>query len=129
MAKEPTNGKEDTKPGKPQQSDYVQQLLKEQAQLQAEKSAIIEEFTKQIAEKGDAFDEDDIKDKIKEVLPEAFATLKSLLASSESDTVRATLVKYVFDAALLVLKKDKADSGEEVPETVGDLIDQLKKND
>lgn len=129
MATKDTNGKNSKEPAKPEQSPYVRELLEEQARLIADRDAVVGEFAKQIAERGEAFDEEDIKKKVKEVLPDAFAGLKSLINNSESDQVRASLIKYVFDLAILVLKKESDDKGKKMPDTVGDLVKQLEKND
>lgn len=121
------NDKEPTKPQKSAKDSYTEEVMKELARSEADRKAVMEEFTEQIKKRGDLFDEDDIKAKLKEVLPEAFAALKSLLNSAESETVRATMVKYIFDAALVTFKNNA--KGEDVPETVADLVKELAKND
>jgi len=111
---------------KPITEAYAQELLKEQSKLEADKQALIEEFTKEIVEKGTLFSDEDVKGKIKEVLPDAFVALQSLINNSESDAVRANLVKFVFEIALAELKQEKKDNG---PSTVEDLVKELSKND
>lgn len=122
------NDKEPKEPTKSTTDSYTQEVMRELAQAEADRKAVMEEFAEEIKKRGELFDETDIKAKLKEVLPEAFAALKSLLNSAESETVRATMVKYIFDAALLTFKNTKKD-GEEVPETVADLVKQLSDND
>jgi len=121
MAEKPTNA------GKPITDAYAREILQEQAKFEADRKALQEEFAEQIKEKGELFSDEDVKDKVKEVLPDAFAQLKVLINNAESETVRASLIKFVFESALVVLKKEAKDG--KVPNTVDGLMAELKKND
>jgi hypothetical protein len=111
---------------KPLTEAYAKDLLDNVARVEAEKTALIEEFTKEIKDKGKTFSDEDIKDKIKTVLPTAFAGLQDLLENAESETVKASLIKYVFDSALLILKKETADDKND---PIKELMASLEKND
>lgn len=119
------------KDAKPETNAYVQELLREQAKLQADKQAVVEEFTELIKEKGTLFSDEDLRAKIKEVLPDAFAALKQLLNNAESESVKANLVRFVFDSGFTLLKEQEKDKTKDggVPSTVKDLVEELKNND
>lgn len=77
--------------------EYVKQLLQEVAKSEADKKALVEEFEKAAA---DTWDPSEIREKFKELLPQAFVALKQLMLNAESESVRAALIKYVFDTSL-----------------------------
>lgn len=84
-----------------QKAELLQQTISSlQADLQREreaKEALIAEFSK-----AETYEEQVqvAKDAIAELLPEAVTTMKSLMANSDKDAVRAGLAKYVFETVL-----------------------------
>lgn len=107
-----------------------QALVAEQAkvqQLAQANRALIEEFSK-----ADTYEEqlEIAKKAIKDILPKAIETVNELIISGESESVRASLSKYVLDSVLSG-KLDKsadneiagllrllADNGKNIPEQV-----------
>lgn len=95
-----------------------ERMLREDAE--AANRALIEEFSKagtmdevlEVAQKG-----------IKDLLPIAIATMRNLLTSSDSDSVRAGLSKYVTDTVLT--HKVEGEGNKEIR----DLIAGLAAND
>ena len=89
-------------------------------ELEANNRALVAEFSK-----ADSY-EDTLKiarEAIKDILPLAITTVKSLIASADSESVRASLSKYVMDTVL----SNKLDSGSN--SDVADLLKNLAKND
>jgi hypothetical protein len=108
--------------GKPLSGSYAAELLKEEAKHEAEKQAIIEEFTVKLKEEWSA---DDIKEKLEQLMPEAYASLKHLIQFAESEAVRAGLIKYIFNIALQQL----APGGDADPDNaLQKLLEELRTN-
>jgi len=109
---------------KPISEEYAKMLATEEARHEAEKKALVEEFSKQLKEEWTAAD---IKTKLVELMPQAYASLQFLINNAESEGVRAGLIKYIFNIALqdLAPKGDSNDPDSELTKLLADL----KKND
>lgn len=120
MADKPTPGI------KPISESYIAELAKEEAKHEAERKAITEEFAKQLKEEWSA---EDIKEKLEELMPEAYTSLKHLIKNAESEAVRAGLIKYIFNIALQQLAPVNPDDPTPDPDkSLKELLAELKKN-
>jgi hypothetical protein len=110
---------------KPISADYAKMLANEEARHEAEKKALIEEFSKVIKEEWSA---EDIKEKLTELMPNAYASLQHLILNAESESVRAGLIKYIFNIALQDLAPKDADitPDQEFKKLLGDLATKPK---
>lgn len=111
---------------KPISEEYAQMLAAEEARHTAEKEALVQEFTQQLKEE---WTPEDIKEKIEELLPEAYASLRYLINNADSESVRANLVKYIFGVALQDLQPPSdtaADPDNEFKKLLGDLAKPSK---
>lgn len=79
------------------QDGYIEELKKEIAQQEADKKAVVAEFTELVTEK---WDNEKIRDKFKELLPNAFIELKKLMISTDNDNLRLAIIKFVFATAM-----------------------------
>lgn len=102
---------------KPESNPYVDELINELARREAEKMALVAEFSK--ASDPDAI-ADTAKAAIKDLLPTAVTTMKDLIINSPSDGVRAGLARFVFSVAL-----DKTKLEDETDGTIRKLLAQL----
>lgn len=105
---------------KPISSEYASMLAQEEARHQAEREALVEEFAKQLKEE---WTPEDIKNKLTELMPQAFARLQYLLNNADSESVQAGLVRYVFGVALQGLAPGggTTDPDDEFKKLLGDL--------
>lgn len=87
---------------------------------EADKQAIISEFAK-AGTRDEAIEK--ARDFIEESLPEAIITLRSLMASSDSDSVRASAAKFVVQTVI----DRKLESGEN--NEIKDLLTKLAVNE
>lgn len=100
---------------------YVDQLKKEIAQQEADKAALIKEFTSGTrARRGEMMTVKEVREKISKLLPNAFEQLTHLLTNAESESVRVSLAKYVFE----VHEKLEA-SDVDTPEGLAGLMREL----
>lgn len=105
---------------KPISSEYASMLAQEEARHDAEKKALVEEFTKQLKEE---WSPEDIKEKLVELMPQAYASLSHLVNNADSESVRAGLIKYIFNLALQDLAPVSPGDGadDEFRKLLGDL--------
>ena len=95
-------------------------LATEEARHEAEKQALIEEFSKTIKEE---WSPEDIKEKLVELMPQAYASLQYLIMNADSESVRAGLIKYIFNLALADLAPANTDNPDkEFAALLGDLV-------
>jgi hypothetical protein len=105
---------------KPISAEYASMLAQEEAKHEAEKKALVEEFTEQLKEQWSA---EDIKNKLTELMPQAYQSLQYLIGNAESESVRAGLIRYVFNVALqdLAPKSGSESPDDEFRKLLGDL--------
>lgn len=82
--------------------NYVNELKSEIARGEAERKALIEEFRKDIVER--EYSPEDLKTKIKDLLPTAYERLVYLLNNSDSESVQLSTAKYIFNIAIGAVK-------------------------
>lgn len=97
--------------------EHVNILIEELARREAEKLALVSEFSKatnpeEIGNKA--------RDAIRDLLPESITTMKELLVGSGSDGVRAGIAKFVMQTAL-----DKTKLEDETDTSIRNLLTQL----
>lgn len=77
--------------------EYVEELKKEIARQEADKKALKEEFTNLVTEQ---WDNEKIREKFKELLPNAFLELKKLMVGTDNDNLRLSIIKFIFTTAM-----------------------------
>lgn len=108
----------------PESREYANALEREVAALEAQKKALIEEFRKNVPVDWSA---DDIKEKLRtSLLPTAWHRIEYLLANAESESVQASLAKYVVSIAIGQIKiTDDNDPGrDELNNLLSELMDK-----
>jgi ribosomal protein RSM22 (predicted rRNA methylase) len=100
--------------------EYIKELLAEQAQREADYIAIREEFKKTVVKD---YSPEDVKEKIRELMAEAYGTLRELL-DAEKETVRFQAAKYIFDIGIGQIKITDANDADKL---FADLLTDLKK--
>lgn len=101
---------------------YRRLFLEEQAKGEADRKALVEEFAKAIPKE---YSPDDVKEKIRELMADAWASLKYLVNSADKESVRFAAAKYVFDIGIGQIKiNDENDPDKQLV----DLLQGLKKD-
>lgn len=104
---------------------YIDSLVKEIAQQETDKKALIAEFEKVANEE---LTPERIREKIKnEILPTAWVSLLNLIANAESESVRASMIRWAFDFASRSLPSDSPTHDPDKELT--NLLKQLASND
>jgi len=104
---------------------YIDSLVKEIAQQETDKKALIAEFEKVASEE---LTPERIRDKIRdEILPTAWVSLLNLIANAESESVRASMIRWAFDYASRTLPSDSPDRDPDKELTT--LLRELANND
>lgn len=102
--------------------EYIQELLTEQARREADYKAIVEEFKNNVTKD---YSPEDIKEKIRELMAEAYGTLRELL-DAEKETVRFQAAKYIFDIGIGQIKVTDENDPDKV---LAELLKDLTKKD
>lgn len=100
--------------------NYRKMFIEEQARGEADRKALIEEFAKAIPAD---YSPEDIKEKIRELMKEAYATLKELVMHAEKESIRFAASKYVFDIGIGQIKVNDDNDPNRV---LVDLLTELK---
>lgn len=100
--------------------EHVKVLVEEMARREAEKIALVAEFSK--ANDPEAIG-NTAREAIKDMLPDAIIQMHDLLVSSGSDGVKAGIAKFVMQTAL-----DKTKLEDETDTSVRKLLEQLGAN-
>lgn len=96
---------------------HVKELIAEVARREAERLALVQEFTKSSDPAATA---ETAKTAIKDMLPEAIIVMKDLMQNSGTDGVKAGLAKFVLATAL-----DKTKLEDETDGAIKRLLEQL----
>lgn len=112
MADDDFEGMEDSnlnnsRPGE-SADDYQKRVARELAKVAEYKKALEEEFA--TADPDDPETARKTREKLVELVPDAGYTIAYLLKHAESETVRASLAKYVFDSAQKIGKEGEGES-------------------
>lgn len=99
------------------QERHVEELIAEVARREAERLALVQEFTKT---NDPAATAESAKGAIKDMLPEAIIVMKDLMTNSGTDGVKAGLAKFVLATAL-----DKTKLEDETDGAIKRLLEQL----
>lgn len=104
-------------------TNYVKQLEAENAVLVEQKQALVEEFRQVLPEE---FSAADLRKQLREkILPEAVSQYIFLLNNSESDAVRAGLIKFAFQ----YVKESGSGSSDEGNDKLAELLADLASAD
>lgn len=118
MGENPENSDVPNKPENSEESKFVNRLIAEQARLQAEKQALIEEFTKSIPGE---WSPDDLKIKLKDLLAKAYARLSQSIDNDDEPALAFQAAKFVWLQGIGAIKI----TGENDPDK--ELNELLKK--
>jgi hypothetical protein len=77
--------------------EYRRLFIEEQARSEADRRALVEEFEKAIPVD---YSPEDVKEKIRDLMKDAYATLGHLIKSADKESVRFAAAKYVFDIGI-----------------------------
>jgi len=76
--------------------EYIKKLLEEQARTEAEKKALIEEFTKSIPAE---WSPEDLKEKVKDLLAQSYARIAQTI-NSDNESLAFKAATYAFDIGI-----------------------------
>lgn len=106
--------------------EYIKELLAEQAQREADYACLVEEFKKNVTQD---YSPEDVKEKIRELMADAYATLKELVTTAEKETVKFAAAKYIFDIGIGQIKvTDENDPDKQLVELLKDLSNKKDKS-
>lgn len=106
---------------------YRKLFLEEQTRNELDRKAIQEEYKRSVPKD---YSPEDIKEKVRELMAEAFASLKELITSAEKESVRFAASKYVFDIGIGQVKiTDENDPDKALVDLLKGLADPKAKDD
>lgn len=104
------------------QDNYIEELKREIAQNEADKKALTQEFATLVTEQ---WDNEKIREKFKELLPNAFLELKKLMIDTDNDNLRLAIIKFVFSTAMSEVNLGDGEKGDKA---VATIVAQLMKS-
>jgi hypothetical protein len=105
---------------------YRKLFLEEQTRNELDRKAIMEEYKRSVPKD---YSPEDIKEKIRELMAEAFATMKRLM-TAEKESVQFAAAKYVFDIGIGQVKiSDENDPDKALVDLLKQLNDPKAKDD
>lgn len=103
-----------------EKDQYIQSLLEERARAQAEKEALIAEFTNSIPAE---WSPEDLKEKIRDLLAKAYARISQTIDNADEPALAFQAAKYVFQFGVGAAKiTDDNDPNKELNQLLSDLV-------
>jgi hypothetical protein len=101
-------------------AEYARTLQAEIDRLNAANEALVQEFTKDST----SCTPERVHEKVTELVPNALTQLEFMLNHAKSESVRASIARYILD-----IKLDKKGLGDSPDAELGKILAGLKKND
>jgi len=109
-------------PNTPEQSAFINSLIQERARLEAEKKALIEEFSQSIPKE---WSPDDLKEKFKDLLAKAYARISLTIDDEDNPALAFQAAKYAMGIGIGSVKiSDDNDPNKEFK----NLLEKLTPN-